>query len=170
MRDHRPQPLEALFTESHLQNVQQRAIALLKLNQTVKALLPAELHPHCRVANFRQSILILEITNASFALRLRYLIPALLSELRRQTLPTLVTIEHRINPRMAISHATWQSTPSIQHYSESAERATRTISAQTAEHLHVLASHSSASAKLKEKLQKLAALAQQNTALNSKAK
>lgn len=162
MRDHHPQPLDSLFTETHLQNVQQRAIALLKLNQTVKALLPAELHAHCRVANYRQSILILEITNASFALRLRYLIPALLSALRQQALPTLVTIEHRINPRMAISNATLRDPAQARHKSGNSEEVKRIISVQTAEHLQILASHSSASAKLKEKLQKLAALAQQN--------
>lgn len=78
MRDSRPQLLDVLFSESSsadkgpLHNVQQRAAALLKLNRAVKGLLPAQLHPWCRVANFRQGVLVLETANASWMMRLRY--------------------------------------------------------------------------------------------------
>ena len=57
MRDSRPQLLDVLFDDASagskgpLHNVQQRAVALLKLNRAVKGLLPAPLHPWCRVAN-----------------------------------------------------------------------------------------------------------------------
>ena len=51
MRDSRPQLLDVLFDDASagskgpLHNVQQRAVALLKLNRAVKGLLPAPLHP-----------------------------------------------------------------------------------------------------------------------------
>lgn len=157
MRDHRPQSIDTLLGDSQLHNVQQRATALLQLNQAVRALLPRELQSHCRVANFRQGILILEIANASFALRLRYQTPALISALRQNTLPTLVTIEHRINPALAVSATSVRETAQS-HYQTDKKR---TISPQTAEHLRVLASHSPKA--LREKLEKLAALAGEET-------
>lgn len=106
MRDSRPQLLDVLFDDASagskgtLQNVQQRAVALLKLNRAVKGLLPAPLHPWCRVANFRQGILVLETANASWMMRLRYEQPALLSALRAQILPSLSSIDIRINPAL----------------------------------------------------------------------
>lgn len=51
MRDSRPQLLDVLFDDASagskgtLQNVQQRAVALLKLNRAVKGLLPAPCIP-----------------------------------------------------------------------------------------------------------------------------
>lgn len=107
MRDSRPQLLDVLFDDASagskgpLHNVQQRAVALLKLNRAVKGLLPAPLHPWCRVANFRQGILVLETANASWMMRLRYEQPALLSALRAQILPSLSSIDIRINPANA---------------------------------------------------------------------
>ena len=106
MRDSRPQLLDVLFDDASagskgpLHNVQQRAVALLKLNRAVKGLLPAPLHPWCRVANFRQGILVLETANASWMMRLRYEQPALLSALRAQILPSLSSIDIRINPAL----------------------------------------------------------------------
>ena len=105
MRDSRPQLLDVLFDDASagskgpLHNVQQRAVALLKLNRAVKGLLPAPLHPLPR-ANFRQGILVLETANASWMMRLRYEQPALLSALRAQILPSLSSIDIRINPAL----------------------------------------------------------------------
>ena len=112
MRDSRPQLLDVLFDDASagskgpLHNVQQRAVALLKLNRAVKGLLPAPLHPRCRVANFRQGILVLETANASWMMRLRYEQPALLSALRAQILPSLSSIDIRINPALMAKAAT----------------------------------------------------------------
>lgn len=112
MRDSRPQLLDVLFDDASagskgpLHNVQQRAVALLKLNRAVKGLLPAPLHPWCRVANFRQGILVLETANASWMMRLRYEQPALLSALRAQILPSLSSIDIRINPALMAKAAT----------------------------------------------------------------
>jgi hypothetical protein len=72
MRDSRPQLLDILFDDassteqSPLRIVQQRAAALLKLNRAVKGLLPAPMQPWCRVGNYRQGVLVLEIANASW--------------------------------------------------------------------------------------------------------
>ena len=105
MRDSRPQLLDVLFDDASagskgtLQNVQQRAVALLKLNRAVKACCPLPCIPGA-VANFRQGILVLETANASWMMRLRYEQPALLSALRAQILPSLSSIDIRINPAL----------------------------------------------------------------------
>ncbi|PKH22732.1 hypothetical protein CIG19_12190 [Enterobacterales bacterium CwR94] len=105
MRDSRPQSLEHLFDETQdksvLRQVQQRATVLVKLNRAVRGVLPAALHPWVRVANYRQSILVLEAANASWLMRLRYEQSALLSALRAQILPSLTAIDIRINPALA---------------------------------------------------------------------
>ncbi|SFN17630.1 hypothetical protein SAMN05216516_10398 [Izhakiella capsodis] len=105
MRNSRPQSIEKLFDETQnsgcLQQIQQRAVALNKLNKTVRALLPSQMHPWVRVANYRQGILVLEVANASWMMRLRYEQPELLSALRAQIIPSLTAIDISINPSLA---------------------------------------------------------------------
>lgn len=56
MRDSRPQALDNLFDdsgkESMLQNIQQRAVALLRLNRAIQGILPAQLHPGVGLPTF----------------------------------------------------------------------------------------------------------------------
>ena len=59
------------------------------------ALLPAPLQGKCRAANYRNAILIIEVTNASWMTRLRYEIPSLLSALRKEILPSLSLNRHQ---------------------------------------------------------------------------
>lgn len=159
MRDSRPQLLDALFDDDaaaekgSLHNIQQRAIALLKLNRAVKGLLPSQLHPWCRVANFRQGILVLETANASWLMRLRYEQSSLLSALRAQILPSLSSIDIRINPTlMAKGHHQMQDSVKI-----SKNVPLRYLSQESAEHLRRVAARSPE--KLKRKLERLASLA-----------
>ncbi|MDT9587496.1 MAG: DciA family protein [Candidatus Arsenophonus melophagi] len=103
MRDSYPQPLNILlkannFAENTLQIIQQRVQFLIKLNNTVIALLPVELKSWCLVANYRQNILIIEVTNASRKTRLNYELPTLLETLRNSILPSLSSINIMINP------------------------------------------------------------------------
>ncbi|WON77693.1 DUF721 domain-containing protein [Serratia sp. UGAL515B_01] len=160
MRDSRPQLLDVLFDDASaadkgpLHNVQQRAVALLKLNRAVKGLLPAQLHPWCRVANFRQGILVLETANASWMMRLRYEQPSLLSALRAQILPSLSSIDIRINPAlMAKGNSQVQSTTKMAEN----EQKSVPLSQQSADSLRGLAARSPE--KLRMILERLAALA-----------
>lgn len=163
MRDSRPQLLDILFDDASatekgpLHNVQQRATALLKLNRAVKGLLPAQLHPWCRVANFRQGILVLETANASWMMRLRYEQPALLSALRAQILPSLSSIDIRINPSLMA-----KADALVQNAAKTAPDAVDTtkmrhLSQQSADELRGLASRSPE--RLRKALERLAALA-----------
>ncbi|CNE70047.1 DUF721 domain-containing protein [Yersinia nurmii] len=163
MRESRPQLLDVLFDDATatekgpLHNVQQRAVALLKLNRAVKALLPSQLQPWCRVANYRQSILVLETANASWLMRLRYEQPNLLSALRAQILPSLSSIDIRINPAlMAKGQNKIQET--VQAAQKSEESAPlRHLSLESANELRGLARRSPE--KLRTILERLAALA-----------
>ncbi|HGJ5884690.1 DUF721 domain-containing protein [Arsenophonus sp.] len=166
MRDSYPQSLNILLKESNLesntlQTIQQRAQALIKLNNTVISLLPIELKACCRVANYRQHILILEVTNASRKVRLNYELPTLLSTLRNTILPSLSSINIMINPSLSskncLSFQQIAIKPSKQIISQ--------LSKESAKTIRNLAKRSPK--KLKEKLERLAALAGENTKATS---
>ncbi|WP_067706777.1 MULTISPECIES: DUF721 domain-containing protein [unclassified Erwinia] len=171
MRDSRPQSIEHLLdaTEGQgvLQSIQQRAIALNKLNSAVRGVLPAQLHPWCRVANFRQGILVLETANASWMMRLRYEQSSLLSALRAQILPSLTAIDIRINPSLAA-----KGQESVQENSSRATKEEKTggreLSQQSAEILRGVASRSPE--KLKRIIERLASLAGESTSSTSRNK
>ncbi|WP_174634538.1 DUF721 domain-containing protein [Yersinia thracica] len=163
MRESRPQLLDILFDDAiaaengSLHNVQQRATALVKLNRAVKGLLPSQLQPWCRVANYRQSVLVLETANASWLMRLRYEQPALLSALRAQILPSLSSIDIRINPSlMAKGHNIMQDAAKSSQNPEKSPPL-RHLSLESAKELRGLASRSPE--KLRTILERLAALA-----------
>lgn len=168
MRDSRPQLLDVLFDDASaagnrsLQNVQLRAATLLKLNRTVKGLLPSPLHPWCRVANYRQSILVLEVANASWMMRLRYELPNLLSALRAQILPSLSSIDIRINPALMVKDVNNPTESAKKHLSASGPLPpVRQLSQESAKELRGLASRSPE--KLRKVLERLAALAGEGT-------
>ncbi|ATF94141.1 Zn-ribbon-containing, possibly RNA-binding protein and truncated derivatives [Cedecea neteri] len=169
MRDSRPQSLENLFDdagqESMLQNVQQRAVALLRLNRAVKGILPAPLHPWCRVANFRQGILVLETANASWLMRLRYEQATLLSALRAQILPSLTSIDIRINPSLAVKGQEIVQENTTQTGTEKYE-VNRQLSKQSAEALREVAKRSPE--KLRATIERLASLAGEGTSKTSR--
>jgi len=169
MRDSRPQSIENFFDQaqekSTLQHVQQRAIVLNKLNRAVQGILPAPLRPWCRVANFRQGILVIETANASWLMRLRYEQPAMLSALRAQILPSLTSIDIRINPSLAAKGQETVQESSVQ--AKEAEKAPlRQLSEQSAESLRSVASQSPE--KLKKILERLASLAGESTRSTSR--
>ncbi|CBJ82587.1 conserved hypothetical protein [Xenorhabdus bovienii str. Jollieti] len=176
MRDSRPQSLDTLFEDeaavgkSPLQIIQQHAIALLKLNRAMLSLLPAQLHPWCRVANYRKHILVLEAGNASWMTRLRYEVPVLLSTLRSEILPSLSSIDIRINPSLMVKRSN-----NAQDFAKSSTTAPnnnnqnlpkRQLSHESAETLMILAERSPE--KLKRKLERLAALAGEGTSTAKK--
>lgn len=174
MRDSRPQLLDILFDDASvteqgpLYQVQQRAMALLKLNRAVTGLLPRQLHPWCRVANFRQGILVLETANASWMMRLRYEQSSLLSALRAQILPSLSSIDIRINPALMVKDSNYE-----QSRVEMAEKTPtgaplRHLSQESAEELRGLAARSPE--KLRKTLERLASLAGESANTTNRSK
>ncbi|KPD03241.1 DUF721 domain-containing protein [Moellerella wisconsensis] len=170
MRDSHPQPLSDVLDDSlskntsdakgSLQAIQRTAKAILQLNRTVKSLLPAEMKPMCRVANYRNHILIIEVANASWLNRMNYEKPNIVSALRSTILPSLSSIDIRINPVLMTKKGQNSST-NHQLVEPEQKSNPRRISAKTAEQLLVLAERSPK--KLKEKFERLAALAGEST-------
>lgn len=164
MRDSRPQSINTLIGDpadsgrDTLQTIQQRALVLLKLNRAVAGLLPAPLQPWCRVANFRQSVLILETANASWMMRLRYEQTQLLSALRAQILPSLSSIDIRINPDLATKARLTAQNNAVQTAITAGDgNQKRRLSAQSAQSIRHVAARSPE--KLQKLLERLAELA-----------
>ncbi|ODQ01639.1 DUF721 domain-containing protein [Salinivibrio sp. SS2] len=145
MRDHRPRSTLHLL-ESDNNNIAQRAVELAKLNKLILALLPGETSKACRVANYREGVLVVEAGSAAWAMRLNYERQHLLSVLRQKGLASLTTIEVKINPALAAVDK-----------EEDAATPTRHLSKASGELLHELGQ--CASPKLKARLEALAKLA-----------
>lgn len=147
MRDHRPQTTASLLDDSQLGNIQQRAIALSKLNKAVKEHLACA--EHCRVSNYRQGTLIIETASAAWSMRLNYERSNLIRKLREKLLPQLANIEVKVNPALAaVEREQKDKTPDIVQ---------KPISPLAAQYLLTTAKH--APDKVKARLERLAALA-----------
>ncbi|MDX2163970.1 MAG: DciA family protein [Gammaproteobacteria bacterium] len=72
---------------------------LKSLQSKINILIPEELRTHCKVANFENGILVFAVQSSVWAMRFRYVVPELLSQLRKKTvLPELSSIEYYIEP------------------------------------------------------------------------
>lgn len=151
MRDHRPRTTQSLLEDNGKLNVAQRAIELSKLNQQILALIPGEPARVCRVANYRDGVLVLEAGTAAWAMRLNYERHQLMSVLRQNGLSNLVTIEVKVNPDLA--KAPRQETADTQDDMV----AHRRISPTAASYLSMLSE--GAPPKVKAKLEAIARLA-----------
>ncbi|KLV06224.1 hypothetical protein ABT56_09265 [Photobacterium aquae] len=147
MRDHRPKPTTDLLDDSSLGNIQQRAIALSKLDKAVKQHLNCA--DHCRVSNYRQGVLVIETASAAWSMRLNYERLNLLRTLRENILPNLVTIEVKVNPALAAIAPEYKpKSPAIRR---------KPLTAKAAGYL--LQTADSAPEKIKRRLERIAALA-----------
>ncbi|WP_202112714.1 DUF721 domain-containing protein [Gilliamella sp. Pas-s95] len=90
-----------LSQESCLSEIKDRTFALSKLSNIVDELLPSLLKQQCRVANYRQGVLVLEVSSASWLTRLKYEQSNLISEIRKNILPSLSSIQYKINPNIS---------------------------------------------------------------------
>ncbi|KLV06343.1 MULTISPECIES: DUF721 domain-containing protein [Photobacterium] len=148
MRDHRPQTPATLLDNSQMGNIQQRAIALSKLDKAVKAHLNCA--EHCRVSNYRQGVLIIETASAAWSMRLNYERNTLMQKLREKLLPNLSQIDIRVNPALAaVAPAPSEKTPDIVR---------KPISDKAAGYLRQTAAD--APDKIKARLERIAAMAE----------
>ncbi|OOE90376.1 DUF721 domain-containing protein [Salinivibrio sharmensis] len=146
MRDHRPRSTLHLL-ESDPNNIAQRAVELAKLNKLILALLPGETSKACRVANYRDGVLVVEAGSAAWAMRLNYERQHLLSVLRNKGLASLTTIEVKINPALAAADREDKEAAPPRHLSQASGELLRALG-------------DSASPKLKARFDALAKLAE----------
>lgn len=91
---------EILSTSAQLNSLVDKTLYLKKLEQSLTALLPPLLTPHCSVANVRQDQLILHVDAASWGMQLRYLTKDLLNQLRQEkSFAQISAIKYKIRPR-----------------------------------------------------------------------
>ena len=149
MRGNEPKVLTSLLSQGALlSKIKDRTIALSQLTKIIDELLPPPLIQQYRVANYRQGVLILEVSSASWLTRLKYEQGNLLSGIRQKILPSLSSIQYKINPTIATSYS--QSVI----LSDKNVKISNVISKQTAIYLNAVAEQ--APDKLKKQLIKLA--------------
>lgn len=96
-----PQPLaNILSTDSAgLQRLVERTKALSRLNQAMQSYFPSPLNEHCRIANVKENVVIIQTDSSAWHTRLRYHVPQLLAFLRQQPgLGDLREIRIRVKP------------------------------------------------------------------------
>ena len=82
-----------------LSSIYHKTTQLKLLQNKISVLIPEELRAHCKVANFEKGILVFAIQSSVWAMRFRYVVPELLSQLRKKTvLPELSSIEYYVEP------------------------------------------------------------------------
>ncbi|MBI0030318.1 DUF721 domain-containing protein [Gilliamella sp. B14384G15] len=149
MRYNEPQMLTSILSQQTcLSEIKEKTFALNKLADVINELLPSLLRQQYRIANYRQGVLILEVSSASWLTRLRYEQSNLLSEIRKQILPSLSSIQYKINPDISSQYV------KMINDSSKSVTITRALSPQSAIYLSALAE--SAPDKLKKQLIKLA--------------
>ncbi len=149
MRDHRPQSADSLLDSDKLTNITQRAILLDQLGKKVKACLSTDLSNNIRVANYRQGVLIIEVSSSAWAQRLNFERFNLMSQLRSGDLPQLSTIDVKVNPELS-------KQPHRRKTSDVPDIQQEPISPVAAEYLKAVAAH--APDGIKARLERLAAL------------
>ncbi|WP_251358000.1 DUF721 domain-containing protein [Kangiella sp. TOML190] len=84
--------------EGHLKQLLDKAKNLKSISSGIEQFLPEELQAHCKVAQINSDVLTLFADSAVWANRLRYLGPELLTQLRANGYPSLVSIDIKIRP------------------------------------------------------------------------
>ncbi|MFQ1016362.1 DUF721 domain-containing protein [Gilliamella sp. Occ3-1] len=149
MRYNEPQMLTSILAQNFsLSKIQDRTNALNSLAKVVNDLLQSPMNQQCRVANYRQGVMILEVSTASWLTRLKYEQSNLISEIRKNILPSLSSIQYQINPDISVrwSHNNYQS--------DKSSLVSSVITQKSAMFLYALAEN--APDKLKKQLIKLA--------------
>lgn len=91
-------PVMEELAGSPLQKIIQKAKYLLTLNAYVQTIIPASFAADCQVMNVDQSILILGVTNAAIATRIRMMSSELIEKLHeKKAFSHIQTIHCRVN-------------------------------------------------------------------------
>ena len=77
-------------------DVLKRVAAIKKIDQVFKTLIDQELARHCLVANYRNGQVVIEVESAALATLLRFQLPSLLSEMRKNGLASVASIDYYI--------------------------------------------------------------------------
>lgn len=84
--------------EGELKALLDKANRLNSVSQTIEGYLPVELQAHCRVASIENNVLTLVTDSAAWLNRLRYFSSELISQLRANEFPSLISIDIKVRP------------------------------------------------------------------------
>lgn len=98
MRDHRPTLTQDLIQGSAFGKIQSHTNEIIKINATLKEILPRGMAENCRAANLKGGHLLLEAASASIKMKIDYDRLNILSQLRAQGYARLISLEVKINP------------------------------------------------------------------------
>lgn len=114
--DHPEKPVQALLSDKTglWASLRDKLKHLERLNQLWQTHLDSVIAQHCRVANLRENILVIEVDSSVWVTRLRYLIPTLLKQLRGyRELHRLEAIEWYINPMLMADRTPSARAPAV---------------------------------------------------------
>lgn len=97
MRNQKTRNIKDLLAESSFGKILQKSTALQQLNQEFQQLLPNEIRPHCRVANFDGTTLAIDVKNAMVRQALLFHQQNLLHTLQ-QSYAEMQQIKLKVNP------------------------------------------------------------------------
>lgn len=97
----RAKTVDKIAEKAHtLQNVFSKSKRLLAMRNTLSEILPLEMQAQAQLANYRQGILVMHISSAAFATRLRMLAPHLLRRLAQTHIfSDIKTIDIKVRPQ-----------------------------------------------------------------------
>lgn len=84
-----------------IKNLQEKAQVLNKLNLLFQTILPDHLQKHCKIANMRDETLVIKVTSAAWAVKLRLIESTLLKSLLDNGL-TIKKFKYLIDPTTPI--------------------------------------------------------------------
>lgn len=99
MQSSDPKSIKQCFQTSSLKLIVQKAKKILSIERFLNQILPPEIAPHYRIMNLSQETLILQLENAAWATRVRYLVPYLLEQFAQEDLG-IYRIQCRVRPNL----------------------------------------------------------------------
>lgn len=94
----RPEPISSLSdkADGSLRFILDNLARIKQLDHIVKAKLSQKLTSHCRIINYRDNRLVIAVESSSWATRLKFELPNLLSSLRADGFPGLRAIDIKV--------------------------------------------------------------------------
>lgn len=97
MQTDNPKSITYCFKTGSLKFFFQKANQIIVLGKILENLLPSEIIPYCQVMNVSRQTLILQLDNATWAMRVRYLTPNLIEAFSQQKM-SITSIQCRVRP------------------------------------------------------------------------
>ncbi|WP_264435849.1 DciA family protein [Coxiella endosymbiont of Dermacentor marginatus] len=94
-----PKPIKQCLQAGSLKLIVRKAKRILSVGKFLNQILPPEITPHYRIMNLSQETLILQLENAAWATRMRYLVPYLLEQFAQEDLG-IYRIQCRVRPNL----------------------------------------------------------------------